>query len=125
MALGLKRGDIVIVAPPGEFGKPRPAVIVQADVEPESERVTVALITSDLHRLPALRVPLLADAFTGVRRPSEIAVDNLQTFSVGKIGNVVGGSTLRHEDGRSGSASTSRAVILDRFSSSVALIPEQ
>ena len=86
----MKRGDIVIVAPPGEFGKPRPAVVVQADLETEPERVTVALITSELQRLPALRVPLPADALTGVRRPSEIAVDNLQTFSVRKVGSIVG-----------------------------------
>ncbi len=88
--LGIEAGDIVIVAPPGEFGKPRPAVIIQAGMEFVPERVTVALITSDLQRLPALRVPVPADISAGLRRPSEIAIDNLQTFSMSKIGEVVG-----------------------------------
>ena len=86
----MKRGDIVIVAPPGEFGKPRPAVIIQANVEAGQERVPVALITSDLQRLPALRIPLQASTVTGLKRPSEIAVDNIQTFSVSKVGEAIG-----------------------------------
>jgi mRNA-degrading endonuclease toxin of MazEF toxin-antitoxin module len=45
--VGLRRGDIAIVAPPGDFSKPRPATILQEEVYPETELVTVALITSD------------------------------------------------------------------------------
>ncbi|MGA9549823.1 MAG: type II toxin-antitoxin system PemK/MazF family toxin, partial [Rhodomicrobium sp.] len=27
----MKRGDIVIVSAPGDYGKPRPAVVIQSD----------------------------------------------------------------------------------------------
>jgi mRNA interferase MazF len=36
MAEILKRGDIVVVAAPGDYGKPRPAVVVQADALTEA-----------------------------------------------------------------------------------------
>lgn len=65
-------------------------MIVQANPELGNERVTVALITSDLQRLPHLRVPLEGGDISGLRRVSEIAVDNLQTFSISKIGQRVG-----------------------------------
>ena len=32
----MRRGDIVVVAAPGDYGKPRPAVVVQADALTES-----------------------------------------------------------------------------------------
>jgi mRNA interferase MazF len=86
----VKRGDIVKVAPPGEYGKPRPALVLQDVFDSPTERVTVALITSDLLRIPNLRVPLKMDGDTGLRVPSEVAVDNLQTFSLHKVGKVVG-----------------------------------
>ena len=28
----MKRGDVVIVSAPGDFGKPRPAVVIQSDI---------------------------------------------------------------------------------------------
>jgi mRNA interferase MazF len=88
--LGVKRGDIVTVAPPGEYGKPRPALVLQDIFDTPAERVTVALITSDLLRIPNLRVPLKANEHTGLRLPSEVAVDKVQTLSLHKIGKVVG-----------------------------------
>jgi mRNA interferase MazF len=86
----LKRGDIATAAPPGEFGKPRPVLIIQALTDVPPERVTVILITADLLRLPLLRIPIEPTAQNGLERSSEIAVDNIQTFSVKKLGGVVG-----------------------------------
>jgi len=86
----MKRGDIVTAAPPGEFGKPRPALIIQAFLDDSPERITVALITSKLLQNPRLRVPLTPTSANGLNKPSEVAVDNLQTFSMAKIGSVIG-----------------------------------
>ena len=48
----MKRGDVVIVAPFPPFDKPRPAVILQAQLLDLGETVSVALITSDRLWLP-------------------------------------------------------------------------
>jgi mRNA interferase MazF len=86
----VKRGDIATAAPPGEFGKPRPVLIVQALTDVPPERVTVALITADLLRHPLLRIPIEPTIQNGLQLSSEVAVDNIQTFSVRKLGNVIG-----------------------------------
>lgn len=86
----MKRGDIIITSPPSPFNKPRPAVIVQARLFDEDENVTVALITSDLARSPGLRIPVQPTSANGLRKPSEIMIDNLQTVPVSRIGGLAG-----------------------------------
>ena len=86
----MKRGDIVTAAAPGDFGKPRPALVVQALFDLEPERVTLALITSDLQRVPYLRIPVEPTPENGLARPSEVAVDNIQTLAIRRVGEVIG-----------------------------------
>lgn len=86
----MKRGDIVTVAAPGDFGKPRPALVIQSFAELSPERITLLLITGDLLRLPSLRVPVDPTPQNGLLIPSEVAVDNIQTLAVRKIGRVIG-----------------------------------
>lgn len=88
--MDLTRGDIVTVAAPGDFGKPRPALVLQARIYPDSELVTVALITSDLIWRINTRLPLAPSATNGLRVPSAIMVDNVQTFRRSKIGRTIG-----------------------------------
>ena len=88
--MGLKRGDIVTVAPPGDFNKPRPALVLQQRVYPETEDVTIALITSDLSHAHHIRVSVEPDAQNGLRKQSEVMVDNVQTIRVQRIGSVIG-----------------------------------
>ena len=44
----MTRGDLVTVAASGDYGKPRPALVVQADVYAEHPSVTVLPLTSEL-----------------------------------------------------------------------------
>jgi mRNA interferase MazF len=37
----MKRGDIVTVSLPGDYGKPRPALVIQSDLFDEHSSVTV------------------------------------------------------------------------------------
>ena len=37
----MRRGDVVVVAAPGDYGKPRPAVIVQTDAFPRAHASVV------------------------------------------------------------------------------------
>ena len=59
----MKRGDIVTVAASGDYGKPRPAVIVQADAFDAIPSVTVMPLTSEIRD----DVPLLRGVLTHPR----------------------------------------------------------
>lgn len=43
-----RRGDLVTVSLPGNYGKPRPALVIQSDLLAELESVILYPITSDL-----------------------------------------------------------------------------
>jgi mRNA interferase MazF len=86
----LTRGAVITVASPGAFGKPRPALVIQGQFPPNPELITVALITNDLLRVPDVRVLVKPTAANGLRKESEVAVDNIQTFSRRRIGSVIG-----------------------------------
>jgi mRNA interferase MazF len=89
--LNLRRGDVVTVAAPGDYGKPRPAVVIQTDAlnEAGAEGVTLALMTSTLRNAPLLRLTIDASP-VGLTRPTQVMVDKLLTVRRSKVGQVVG-----------------------------------
>ncbi|MEY3791694.1 MAG: hypothetical protein RLZ09_2531 [Pseudomonadota bacterium] len=50
------RGQLVTIALQGDFGKPRPALVVQSDFFENHPSVTVLPVTSDLRDTPLFRV---------------------------------------------------------------------
>jgi mRNA interferase MazF len=81
----VNRGDIVLVAPPGEFGKPRPALIIQSNKAFSTGYYTYLPISSDLLRVPNIRIPVSPTIENGLRLESEIMVDMIQTSSSTKF----------------------------------------
>ena len=86
----MRRGDLVSVAIPGDFGKPRPARIVQADAFSDHATVAVLLVSSALVDAPLLRLTVQPDTANGLRRPSQIMIDNAMTIVRIKIGEAFG-----------------------------------
>ncbi len=86
----MKRGDFVTIALQGDFGKPRPALIVQSDHFDAHPTVTVLLISSALVEAPLLRVTVDPDETNGLRAPSQIMVDRAMTVMRGKVGPTFG-----------------------------------
>lgn len=88
----LKRGDLVIVSAAGDFGKPRPAVVVQADVlnQTDTGSVVLALVTSTLREAPLLRLDLAPRSDNGLHKPSQVMVDKLQTVRRERVGECIG-----------------------------------
>jgi len=88
----MQRGDIVTVVAPGDYGKPRPAVIVQADVLTEAEltSVVICLISSHPVAAEAIRIPLEPAPETGLRQASQIMVDKILTVPRARIGARIG-----------------------------------
>ena len=85
----MKKGDIVVVAPQGEFGKPRPAVVVQDMRIDEIESVILCLMTSTI-RDSVLRVTIEPSSKTGLQKVSQVMTDKLITIRKDKIGQVLG-----------------------------------
>ncbi len=63
---------------------------MQSNLSLMGSTVTFLPITSDLEHQPQLRVPILPAAENGLRKPSEIMVDRIQTSSVSRIGGLIG-----------------------------------
>ena len=64
----MKRGDVVTVAAAGDYGKPRPAVIVQTDALPETHAsVVICQMTSEIVDAPDFRVTIDPTKRNGLR----------------------------------------------------------
>ena len=75
----------------GDYGKPRPGVIVQASAFNQShETVVLCPITSHLTGLSMFRVPLARSAATGLHQDSEIMVDKITVSKRQRIRQRVG-----------------------------------
>jgi len=86
----LRRGDVVIVALQGDYGKPRPALVVQSDLFSAHASVAILPITSDLLAAPLFRISVQPSADNGLGKPSQIMVDKPYTVARQKIGGRVG-----------------------------------
>lgn len=88
----MKRGDIVTVAVTGDYGKPRPAVIIQSDLltESDAQSIIVCLVTSQIEQVKTFRMKLMPSASNGLEKTSQVMVDKLFTVQRSKIGQVIG-----------------------------------
>jgi mRNA interferase MazF len=87
----MRRGDVVVVAAAGDYGKPRPAVIVQTDAFPETHAsVVVCQMTSEIVDAPDFRVTIDPSAQNGLRVPSQVMADKPVTVRRGRIGRSIG-----------------------------------
>ena len=80
-----QRGDLVSVSLQGDYGKPRPALIVQSDLLNNLDSVVLCPVTSDL-RSAAFRVTLEPNPTNGLRVLTQVMVDKLSTLPRAKIG---------------------------------------
>lgn len=86
----MKRGDLVTVAVSGDYGKPRPALVIQSDVFNELASVTVLRLIRELHDWPTFRVTVEPTPANGLRVTSQIMIDKAAVVPRGKIGRTIG-----------------------------------
>ena len=85
----MRRGEVWLVAGGVYASKPRPALIVQDD-RFETDSVTVCPFTTTEVDAPLLRLPIPADAISGIDQPSFVMIDKLTTVRRGNVGERVG-----------------------------------
>lgn len=89
--MNYRRGDVVVCAPSGDYGKLRPAIVLQSDLfNPTHASVTLCPITSHVIDAPLFRVELKPDATNSLKKVSQAMADKVTTQRSEKIGAVVG-----------------------------------
>jgi mRNA interferase MazF len=87
----VRRGDVVVLAMPGDYGKPRPALVVQSDLFNEThENVTLAPVTSTIVNAPLFRLTLEPSGKTGLRSVSQIMLDKITTVRRDRVRKAIG-----------------------------------
>jgi mRNA interferase MazF len=86
----MRRGDLVTIALPGDYGKPRPALVIQSDLFDQHPSVTILPVTSELRETPLFRIQVEPEATNGLRKSSQVMVDKAQTVPREKIGGTIG-----------------------------------
>ena len=92
LVAGLRRGTVVTVASAGVYsGKPRPAVVVQADRWLQAHpSVTLCPVTSTLIEAPLVRIAVTPSPRNGLQKPSQLMVDKLFGVPIQALEAVVG-----------------------------------
>jgi mRNA interferase MazF len=93
----INRGEVVICAAPEDYGKPRPAVVVQSGLFNRTHScVVVCLITGHLEDALLFRIPIPVGGSTGLERPSQVIVDKVVAIPrnniTGRAGVLAAGS---------------------------------
>ncbi len=86
-----RRGAIVTVAIAGDFGKPRPALVVQSDLFSELPSVVVCPLTTHLRNdADQFRLDVAPTSGNGLREASQITIDKITVVPAAKIGLTIG-----------------------------------
>src|SRR5207245_8968422 len=87
----MKRGDVVVAAAPGNFGKPRPALVVQSDLfNPTHPSLVICPITSHLVDAPLFPLTLRPSPDNGLKSESQLMIDKLIAGKRERIGHRIG-----------------------------------
>jgi mRNA interferase MazF len=87
----MRRGDFVTVATQGDYGKPRPALVVQNDLFDALPSVVILPLTSLLRDdADQIRIDVAPSGENGLREKSQIAVDKVTVIPVAKVGKTIG-----------------------------------
>ena len=90
MATIVKRGDLVTISAQGDYGKPRPALVIQSDFLNAADSVLVVLLTSTIADAPLFRLTIEPTAGNSPPLVSQVMVDKVLAYPRAKCGPVFG-----------------------------------
>ncbi len=74
----------------GDYGKPRPAIVIQSDSLSETDSVLVCLMTSTIRDAPIYRLVVEPSSENGLRHVSQVMADKIMAVRREKCGPVIG-----------------------------------
>jgi mRNA interferase MazF len=87
----MKRGDVVTVAAAGDYGKPRPAVIVRTDAFPAGHAsIVICQMTSEITDAADFRITIDPNPANGLRVRSQVMADKPTTIRRERVGRTIG-----------------------------------
>jgi len=86
----MRRGDLVLVSLPGDYGKPRPALVIQSDLFAEIPSLTLLPMTSEILEAPLLRITIEPTGRNGLQKRSQVMIDKTHTIRRDKVGQPIG-----------------------------------
>ena len=87
----MRRGQFVTVATSGDYGKPRPALVVQSDLFAELPSVVICPLTTTVRTdADQFRLDVEPSAQNRLRERSQIAIDKITVVPAAKIGGAIG-----------------------------------
>ena len=93
----MRRTEVWTAASGSSYGgKPRPVVIVQDDLFSATNSITVCPFTTDSTDVPLIRPLIASSTDNGLRQPSRLMVDKLNTMRRDQLGERLG--KLSNED---------------------------
>lgn len=94
----MKRGDVVILNLGGHIGKPRPALIIQADILNQDGRlgtIVVLPLTSELLNMEIIRYKLEPSSKNGLQFPSQVMIDKIMQVEKQRVQKIIGHITKK------------------------------
>jgi mRNA interferase MazF len=86
----MRRGDLVTVVLSGDYGKSRPALIVQDDAFDALPSISVLPLTCDLRGAHLVRVSVEPTRQNGLEKRSQVMVDRVVTVPRPKVRRAIG-----------------------------------
>jgi mRNA interferase MazF len=87
----VRRGELVVVNAPGDYGKPRPAVVVQINLLNDAhDSIGVCLLTSHLLDAPDFRLTVEPGAENGLKTKLQIMIDKVMAIRRDRLGGRIG-----------------------------------
>ena len=86
----MKQGDIIAVSLPGDYGKPRPAVVIQSDAFEHLHSVTILPLTGHVLSLERCRVTVNPTEQNGLQKVSQVMVEKASTVPRDRAGQLIG-----------------------------------
>lgn len=88
----MRRGDIVTIVMQGDYGKPRPAVVVQSTslLKADESSVIVCPLTSHLGSTAHVRIDIKPSVNNGLHEHSQIMTEKIVALPRHKIGKIIG-----------------------------------
>jgi mRNA interferase MazF len=86
----IRRGDLVVVAMPGDYGRPRPALVIQDDAFATLASVTVLPLTSTSLGSSLFRITVEPSLENGLQQRSQIMVDKAGTIDRRRVRQHIG-----------------------------------